>query len=354
MIMEAIAENRNTSTATIKTRLLFIDMAKGVGMLWVVAVHTNLVKTPFFAFLDWSSAFALPLFFLISGIFHRDLPVREFAFKKVCQLLTPFICFNILGFAEELLRCAIGNGALRQLPSAILNFPWLVFDSPTWFLLALFETACLYNLLRKSDNRQICWLMIVVLAVFGFYINRFKLFGHHLFLPFFLGQALSMLPAYALGHLAAGCNGGLAVWTKKIWLAVLSISAAGIAALTLCHCFGGVQLAAATYKYGLVVTISGAVFGSAFVLAACRFVQWRGFAFLAYIGKNTLCIMAIHILILTPLYRFVRNGILQFLIALGGACLLCIPISRYCPFLCGKLKPEQLMTILSAFSRKKH
>lgn len=33
--------------------------------------------------------------------------------------------------------------------------------------------------------------------------------------------------------------------------------------------------------------------------------------------------------------------------------MMCIPIGRYCPFLCGKMKSEQLAAIFSAFFAKR-
>lgn len=72
-------------TDTIKTRYDHIDIAKGIGILLVIALHSNF-------HLEIGTTFEMPLFFLLAGIFIRPQTGGvEFLRKKVNSLLIP--CF---------------------------------------------------------------------------------------------------------------------------------------------------------------------------------------------------------------------------------------------------------------------
>lgn len=76
-------------------RLHYIDIAKGIGIIFIVLSHTN----P--SFVDFISLFHVPVFFIFSGFFFRekyeDQPIIEIK-KRIKGLYFPFIRYGILYF----------------------------------------------------------------------------------------------------------------------------------------------------------------------------------------------------------------------------------------------------------------
>lgn len=70
-------------------RFQHIDIAKGIGILLVIALHTDFHQ-------EWMTTFEMPLFFLLSGLFVKiDMPFREYAIKKINTLLVPYIFLSL-------------------------------------------------------------------------------------------------------------------------------------------------------------------------------------------------------------------------------------------------------------------
>ncbi len=88
-IGEPIRRELNTGI-TKKTRIEFIDLAKGVCILLVVIVHViPELDTP----LEFLACLRMPLYFCLSGLFFKDY------FLKRCD---GFLC-HILGFSLDVI-----------------------------------------------------------------------------------------------------------------------------------------------------------------------------------------------------------------------------------------------------------
>ncbi|RGZ89078.1 hypothetical protein DW966_13695 [Bacteroides stercoris] len=88
----------------LKQRDKNIDIAKGLGIFLVVWGHTS--ATP-----EWISAFHMPLFFFLSGIFFRPNPNWcQFLKSKSRRLLVPYIIYFIcVTFSMEYYTCYVTN-----------------------------------------------------------------------------------------------------------------------------------------------------------------------------------------------------------------------------------------------------
>lgn len=72
-----------------KQRNTYIDIAKGIGIIMVLGLHTG------FHF-EWMTPFEMPLFFFLSGVlFNEKIPFKLFVVKKTNTLLLPFIFFEM-------------------------------------------------------------------------------------------------------------------------------------------------------------------------------------------------------------------------------------------------------------------
>ena len=133
-------------------RMVFLDIAKGIGILTVVWAHA---KGPGSGYIY---QFHMPFFFLVSGYLYRPEPsLREFARRKVKSLYLPFVFWNLLALFG---KRAVG---ISHLPFAemLQKATEMVlaldkdgqFFGATWFLSALFWESIFYKALDQSMER---------------------------------------------------------------------------------------------------------------------------------------------------------------------------------------------------------
>lgn len=107
-----------------KTRLDYIDVTRGIGIILVVLGHLN----PGEGVERWIYSFHMPLFFVISGLLCRDMPVK---WKK---RLFPYVKWWIFSLL-------FGMIPLVHEPSSLKEFLFLNgsvgYNSPLWFLIVL-------------------------------------------------------------------------------------------------------------------------------------------------------------------------------------------------------------------------
>lgn len=180
----------------LKQRDRNIDIAKGLGIFLVVWGHTS--ATP-----EWISAFHMPLFFFLSGIFFRPNPNwRQFLKSKSRRLLIPYIIYFYI--------CNIFDGILHTLRNQpfdwndrLLQF-WApcAMAGPLWFLLALFWMLCLSNLLwQLAKSKWIIGVGCILLCLIGWHETHTNHY-HGLFLT----HALIEIPFFFLGYLLHNIN----------------------------------------------------------------------------------------------------------------------------------------------------
>ena len=149
---------------TAKKRIEWLDLAKGIGIILVIAGHCIKLS-------HWSCqlifAFHMPLFFFLSGFtFSTKDSFGTTVFKKSKTLIVPFLAFFTLGLVmtclippwEEKLSQA---GLLQDI---MLADPANVHNSSIWFLICLFFVVLLYWVLNKCP----VWMQIPL--IIGIYI----------------------------------------------------------------------------------------------------------------------------------------------------------------------------------------
>ena len=140
----------------IDIRIGWIDIAKGIGILLVIAGHTF--------WLGWSwpvYSFHLPLFFFISGILAHQKEITSiplFLAKKAKTIILPW-CIAVLISAAICMLVPEWRGGLQasrivqDLYSANLN---CIQNSSLWYLPCLLATMCffcLFVLVWQHDHR---------------------------------------------------------------------------------------------------------------------------------------------------------------------------------------------------------
>lgn len=83
-----------------KTRLEYLDAAKGLGILLVILGHIyawnpNINRK---ILVTWIYSFHMPLFFIVSGMlikYKNYCNIKEFIFSRIKHILVPYIVFSL-------------------------------------------------------------------------------------------------------------------------------------------------------------------------------------------------------------------------------------------------------------------
>lgn len=165
-------------------RLVYIDIAKGIGIICVIIGHMNNAGVNRVVF-----SFHMPLFFLISGYFlSSKLSPKEVLNKRLKQLLRPYIytCIALVFMTgiKNIIKFFAGEETLKTGIKEIIKIVYASFygagnsfDSPIkiisigaiWFLLAMIWASFLTQYAR---TRKYPSLWIVGMAVIGIFSSK--------------------------------------------------------------------------------------------------------------------------------------------------------------------------------------
>lgn len=142
------------------------------------------------------TSFFLPLFFFISGIFFKPLPWCEFLKKKFLTIIVPMIFFYWASCGWIYIRQLTGTSFQTPIrPINLIDFilPHENFyvNVALWYLIALFWTEIIANLLYSINNQLIRWGGVIISGILGFILP----------LPYFIDTALVALPIFTIGNL---------------------------------------------------------------------------------------------------------------------------------------------------------
>ena len=169
-----------------KGRLLYIDIAKGIGILFVVIGHTvrdNVSHSIIFSF-------HMPLFFILSGCFIKPLGMKENWPKVIKSLIIPYL----FACAVSLIYTVITTKAdwailIKELEPMILVGGKIgrhntLFMPVIWFLpvLALAKLITQKLLTYKKNGRE----LIVIISISSALLTRCGII-----IPFGISQALT-------------------------------------------------------------------------------------------------------------------------------------------------------------------
>ena len=159
-----------------RKRLKYFDIAKGIGILCVIAGHLGIVGINQVVF-----TFHMPLFFIISGYFISDKDdIKVYTKKKVWQLLVPYavtslavilgaVVFHVLdtGSADGVLEVVTGWVKAAIYGSGTVYNPTLIEVGQIgalWFLLALFLACIEVKFLKDKKYGGLIILLLAYLA----------------------------------------------------------------------------------------------------------------------------------------------------------------------------------------------
>lgn len=277
-----------------RKRLKYFDIAKGIGILCVIAGHLGIAGINQVVF-----TFHMPLFFIISGYFISDKDdIKVYTKKKVWQLLVPYavtslavilgaVLFHVLdtGSADGVLEVAIGWVKAAAYGSGTVYNPTLIEVGQIgalWFLLALF-LACIE--VKFLKDKKYGGLIIPLLAYLAWKS------GAVVWLPFSIQAGLAAA-LFVYGGVILKRN---TVFDKEIpvYIAVPGMVMWGYVMI---YCVP-LSLTQAAFPNGLLDIVTAFV-GSCFVVLISRQIENNDgilSRILEFYGKNSLIIMCAHL-----------------------------------------------------------
>ncbi|PPU20152.1 acyltransferase family protein [Xanthomonas arboricola] len=327
-----------------------IDATKALAILLVVFCHAKGVPHAMTLF---AYSFHVPLFFMVSGWLaagyaSRTTGLPQTIGKQTRSLLLPYVTFYLLGYAYWLLTRNIGEKAARW-----GSHPWwepivamftgigpdLYVQPPLWFLPVMLVTVLSYVVLRR-------WLSPVVIAVASLILAW-------CWMRWFPGQqvrlffGLDVLPVslcfYALGALLIHVSARL---PSSLLVSALATVLLALPVAWLADRNGRIDVNMLEFGRNHAGFVVSAVLGSLMVICAARLVQ--GWAWIQWIGRNTLLILCTHMLVFFVLsgvaalaggFAASRPGLGWALFVTVFALLACVPLRwllmRFAPWTLG-------------------
>lgn len=298
-------------------------------------------------FNDMLASFRMPFYFLLSGLFFKPYnSFGEFIIKKTNRLLIPFVFFYLtitilwqLIFKVLMSLCMTSqkNSILGVLESMKVNFiSDHFFNGPIWFLLCLFFMNILFYMLYRisvKSKYNILFLCILSFSVgfIGFYLGK-----HNIYLPLYIGTAMSCLPFFMIGYFVRKYTNILIRRTYDKYLWIISIALFAYIYKNAKYVFfftndlTEVNLIS-FYLCGLLGT-----FAILFISKGIERVQ-----LISYLGKYSIMVLCTHSVIIEAFrmvyYHYMMNkykaGILLFILIVLTETVIIIPFcKRYLPY----------------------
>ena len=273
-------------------RLRFVDIARGIGMLAIIAGHFGVPAIVRVVF-----TFHIPVFYMITGYFMEKEPVSLFLRKKVKTLLMPYFITCIVVFLLQGLSALFhgmdvaetlwiwikagfyGAGSTYHLPESFTAI------GAIWFLLATFWGSLLMQfVLRTNQYAQV--IGVIALFIFGYITaNRF------IWLPFDIQPGCCAVLYMYIGHVARIKEDEIRKFMRKAWPAVFLVWFAFICTFT------SFALVRCDYGRGVVDIAASlcACYCIFFISERLDRFDVRIVRALTYIGRNSLIILCIHL-----------------------------------------------------------
>lgn len=173
------------------TRDKSIDIAKGLGIVFVVWGHLNFMPLKNIIYI-----YHIPLFFILSGFcVNLDMPFLYFIKKKINAYVIPYFVYFFYILILFIILYSLLNkiNDIYIIPSIIIK-PYGVVGG-LWFLISLSVVQILYyiiNMKIKSNILKTC------VCLFSFFVG-YLLYRYNIHILFYFDSSLSMLVFFNLG-----------------------------------------------------------------------------------------------------------------------------------------------------------
>jgi len=296
---------------TAKTRISWIDMAKGYGTILVILAHIE-------SGLDrlWIYTFHMPLFFFLSGyVFSTKYEFGEFVRRKAKTIIVPYFC---LGIPMVLYETFVTQWWKTEKLQVFLGLMWdLLWQRrlwTLWYIACLFFLNMLFYLLVKKCKKE--WqlgLICVLLPLLG--LLYYGVGG--IYLPWNIDVCLMAVPFFGAGYFMKLHAEKIeevfhARWKKVVLFVTMLIINLIFGGLSIDDSGTGLEMFYSKYGSNAAFT-----YLSAFAGVICLVMLAKCFSCkpICYLGENTMLYYAWHQTILMPVVEMImmRSGVAALL-----------------------------------------
>ena len=301
-------ETGQSASPAPRERLLWIDAARGLGIILVALVHITALE-----FVPRVNTFVLPLFFFLSGVSCALSRQEGFMGRRIRGLLIPYFIFGLLSFLYwALLERHYRPPTAIGLSEAFFNVFYAgggnrhIYNSPMWFLPCLFVMeAGFYAARRFIAARELRLVALALCALAGFALSGVAPFSPAFKLPFRLPWMLDTALLGVVFYAAGAALGKTRFITQKP-----SLSPRLLLAIALAGCALNIAVAAIfpapinLSELELPNPVQFYCMSIVGITGVCALVMRFPAAWLCILGRNSLTIMCVH----DPLKRLVIHG----------------------------------------------
>lgn len=288
----------------------WVDVAKGLGILLVIAGHTFSGYVYHYIYL-----FHMPMFFFIAGFLHKKQNVTSFFKRKVRRLMKPYFFYLIL-FSLLLIFKGVYDGTLtvhvlihllaRSLFGGALLTGW---EGVFWFVTVFIISQQFLNLMLNYFSFNNCVLLNIILLLCAYIDSSFL----SLKTPLGISMAFFVTPIMFVGY----CFRVRSVYIKPSVLFIVSLLS-----MLLVYFYPTKMVMDIKYsEYGFfIIGFCLSIFLSLQIIYFCKKDMLRN-RLLLFFGKYSFFVMFIHQFIKDILWEPIFSNLLLVYIATVFSCL---------------------------------
>lgn len=180
-----------------KQRILWLDMAKGYGIIFVIMGHWNI---PYLT--DYLYAFHIPLFFFLSGVvFSTKADFASFFKSKIRRIIVPYFCLSLPVIFTNLFFSMRLRFGISDIVKEFVLFVIQERHTTFWFIACLFVlNVLMYPLAKYVRSHRLSDIIILFLCLCGILLWRSDVLA----LPWNIDAALVVLPFFYIGYRLKG------------------------------------------------------------------------------------------------------------------------------------------------------
>lgn len=297
-------------------RKLYLDQAKGIGIMMIILQHISNFETPFLVF---GNSFKIVIFFIISGYlfqlqFKNNITYKDFIIKKIKTLGIPYLFFSTLFIIINIFLMFIKK------ENNLSNILILIYDVVSlkglitlWFLPTIFLVEIIYffiNLHRKKYINTISIIISFLLIIIIGYtkINIWELFGNSLISKAIscpIGVIIKATIALGFFSFSAAYTEKILDYSKKHFIIFL------ITSIILCQLNYGIDFNNMIFGKNPILFIICGILASYGIIGILKNLNIKKKYMLNFLGNNSLFIMYTHLLYITQIIVKIISVILS-------------------------------------------
>lgn len=298
------------------------DAVRGMGIVTVVLGHMEIASKLIYSF-------HMPLFFFLGGVLYKRRKVGELLYYIVSRMLIPYLIWAVgLSVAAHLAYQVLGIGSEEQfgnLKSEFLNI--LLGGGPNntinacpaiWYLVALAIVTSLYVCIDRINIKYLRTLCVALCAIVGVVLSQKGYMG-----SFNIVVALLVMPFYHMGRYFRTVEKKV-LQGKRLYL----VGCVCLLCWIVLYKYNGtVHIYRGILGNNSLLFYIIALLGSVTCICVMKYIvskQWLHPVsfFFQYLGKASLGIMCVHMVLIYVLKAFIGNSVVLFLTVLSGSFLI--------------------------------